>query len=75
MLHRPARGPDRRSARRERRRRYERRQREGRLVVSVELGQTVIDGLVAIGWLREANSADARRIGAAIEVMLADTFK
>jgi hypothetical protein len=65
----------RRQARRERKRRYERRQRAGRVVVPVELGETVINGLVAIGWLLEKDSADARRIGAAIAAMLADTFK
>jgi hypothetical protein len=74
MLNRPPRA-DRHQARRERRRRYERRQRAGRIVVPVELGETVIAGLIAIGWLREGDSTDARRIGAAIEAMLADTFK
>jgi hypothetical protein len=34
----------------------------------------VISGLVAIGWLREGET-DARRIGAAIAEMLADSFK
>jgi hypothetical protein len=73
MLERPAR--TRRQARRERKQRWKRRQAAGRIVVPVELGETVISGLIAIGWLREGDSTDARRIGAAIAEMLADSFK
>lgn len=72
MLERPPRA--RRQARRERKQRWKRRQAAGRIVVPVEIGETVITGLVAIGWLREGE-ADARRIGAAIAALLADSFK
>jgi hypothetical protein len=60
---------------RERKRRYKRRQRAGRIIAPVEIGEPVICGLMATGWLPEADAADARRIGEAIAAMLADTFK
>jgi hypothetical protein len=72
MLNRATR--DRRLARRVRRRRYERRQRARLIVVPVEIGEAVIDGLIANDWLLEKNAADARRIGAAIADLLADSF-
>jgi hypothetical protein len=78
MLERPARARRQVASarqRRERKQRYEIRRAAGRIVVPVEIGETVISGLVAIGWLREGNSTDARRIGAAIAEMLADSFK
>lgn len=75
MLERPKRRRDRRQARRERKARWKRRQAAGRIVVPVEIGETVITSLVAIGWLREGDSTDARRIGMALAEMLADTFK
>jgi hypothetical protein len=71
MLERPAWN----QAARERKARYKRRQRAGRIVVPVEIGETVIDGLVAIGWLPERDATNARRIGNAVAEMLADTFK
>jgi hypothetical protein len=64
----------RRASRRERKQRWKRRQRRGRIVVPVEIGEAVISGLVAVGWL-DADVTDARRIGAAIAAMLADSFK
>lgn len=72
MLERP---PSRREARRERKRRYERRQRAGRIVVPVELGEAIITGLVANEWLLEKDATDARRVGAAIADLLADSFE
>jgi hypothetical protein len=66
---------DSRQARRERKARWKRRQAAGRICVQVEIDERVIDGLVAIGWLSEGNSTDARRIGTAIAALLADSFK
>lgn len=64
-----------RQRRRERKRRWKRRQAAGRIVVPVELGEAIITGLVANEWLLEKDSVDARRIGAAIADLLADSFK
>ncbi len=65
---------DRRQAQRERKARYQRRQRDGRICIQVEIGELEIGRLITLGFLHEADAADAQQIGAAIAASLAEPF-
>jgi hypothetical protein len=52
--------------------RYARRQRAGLGVYSVELSAAVLDALVALGWLKERDSADRVLVGQAIAAALTE---
>jgi hypothetical protein len=50
--------------------RYRERVKLCRIVVPVEIGGEALDLLISTRWLREADSADAQKIGRAISAML-----
>jgi hypothetical protein len=56
--------------RKERDARYRARRDACRIVVPVEIGGEALDLLLSTRWLSEADSADAKKIGAAISAML-----
>jgi hypothetical protein len=58
-----------------RQRRYRQRVRAGTIIVGVELDLTVIEFLLASGWLTEVELDDRGAIGAALSRMLADTAR
>ena len=77
MLDRPARiarAPPPRS-RPDRDRRYRQRQRDGRIVVQVEVDLAILDFLLAAGWASEEDLADRAAIGEAVGRMLQDTAR
>jgi hypothetical protein len=48
------------------------RQRDGKAVALIEYDHRVVDLLVKLHWLEEAEAFDRRKIGQAITTMLAD---
>jgi hypothetical protein len=75
MLQRPPSRPAARARRRqdgqraERDRRYRRRQRDGVMTVTVEVDGEIINLLVRLHWLVEAETGDRSKIGAALAAM------
>jgi hypothetical protein len=65
----------RRSSSAVRSRAYRQRQRAGRIVAPVPVDADVIELLLRLGWISEADASDRRAIGAAIATMLADTAR
>ena len=55
-----------------RQRTFRRRQRLGLMAVTVEADSAIVDLLIRLQWLCEADSASKEAIGRAIERMLAD---
>jgi hypothetical protein len=75
MLDRSPARQDRRSAASQRQRRYRRRARAGRVVVSIEVTEAVVELLIAAQWLQERAAADRAAIASAVERMLADAAR
>jgi hypothetical protein len=75
VLDRPARPDRHRSAASQRQRRYRRRARAGRVVVSIEVTEAIIELLIAAQWLTESAAADRAAIASAVERMLADAAR
>jgi hypothetical protein len=67
----PATDLERRSAR-ERKARFLKRREQGCFVVPLEVTPDIIDCLVGLDYLRERDSANPRKVGAAIAAALAD---
>lgn len=64
-----------RAGRRERQRRYRRRQQDGKVAVVVEVDGTVVAMLVRTRWLDGGESADRGAIGLAVGRMLRDAAR
>jgi hypothetical protein len=62
---------ERRSAR-ERKARHLARRRDGRFVAPVEVTARILDCLIALRYLREADAADARKVGEAIAALVSE---
>ena len=62
----------RRKQMRERQRRCRERKRQGCATYPVEVGEGVIDTLVRLGWLRDADATRPRCVARAISALLAD---
>jgi hypothetical protein len=75
MLQRPPKADRRRSAASARQARYRARSRNGRVVVSVEVDERLLDLLVRLRWLREAAAGDRAAIGRALQAMLRDAAR
>jgi hypothetical protein len=72
MLQRTPRPDRRRAADRARQRRCRELRRQGRAAYSVVADADVLDMLVKLGWLRDGDATDPRRVGRAISALLAD---
>lgn len=55
-----------------RQRRFRARQKAGRVVVQVEVGDDVVESLIGLRWLALAASENRASVGRAIGAMLAD---
>ena len=65
----------RRAAARERQRRCRQRRQDGKAVYPVAISGDVITMLSRLGWLRDADAIDPRKVSAAISALLADSAR
>ncbi len=67
--------PARRDRQRQNQRRYRQRQRDGAMVAPAAISAAVVDMLVGLRWLDEAEAADRFAVGRALAAMAEDTAK
>jgi hypothetical protein len=76
---RPPKPPSRAARRREQHRlrtaRYRKNQADGKAVAPVPYDGVIVDYLIRLHWLSEADAYDRREVGTAIERLLADSAK
>lgn len=70
MLERPPRAARRSTARAARNKRYAQRRRSGRLVLAIEIDESVIDLLIRTEWLNERDADDRGALERALQRML-----
>jgi hypothetical protein len=55
---------------RERTRRWRQRCNQGRVAVTVEVGEPIVDALISVGWLSSLGEADRKNLQSALQELL-----